>query len=119
MAINITQYPERIINSDAATLSRWSAVHQPIVFKMHRRDSVANIGVSGNTLTVSVPDTSLLTVGDFVYIENSTGNGVFEVLTIPNSTSFTVAKGTVIISDGVGYINYQTRLNYFVSTKIY
>lgn len=119
MSVSITTYPERIINSDATTVSRWSAVHQPIVFKMHRKDDVCNINISGSTIYVFVNDTSNLTVGDFVYIETSTGNGVFEVLTIPNSMSFTVAKGTVIISDGVGYVNYQTRLNYFISTKIY
>lgn len=119
MSVSITTYPERIINSDATTVSRWSAVHQPIVFKMHRKDDVCNINISGSTIYVFINDTSNLTVGDFVYIKNSTGNGVFEVLTIPNSISFTVAKGTVIISDGFGYMNYQTRLNYFISTKIY
>jgi len=120
MSVNITSYPEVSVNSDATKVSKWNAVHHPIKFGMHRKDSACNnTQATATSIYCTVSTTVGMLVGDVVYIETLNGSGLFTVTIIDNSTTFRVELNGATGMLGSGFVNFQTRLNYFVSTKIW
>lgn len=122
MSVSIISYPKKIVNSDSAQVSKWSAVHQPIVFQMARRDyivhHISNNG-SGN-LKLDLTASSDIAVGDIVYVNT---NGI-----VGNLQAITGTTGSVVIlgygytgagAIGTGYVNsLTTRKNYYVETAV-
>lgn len=119
--ITVTATPQKIVDSDN-NVSKWNAVHHPIKFTMQRRDldvaiefpsdGVINIIISGLALTY-------LTVGDTFYWETNSGNsGTATIDTLHGSQATCTINTGSGTTDGFGFVNFDTRQNYFIKTKV-
>jgi hypothetical protein len=121
----VTNYtPEEIFDFDSpAVYCRWVAAWNPVLFSYTRKDVlVASIAdVAGNArinFTAVPPDT--VTIGDSVYVfVEGKFDGVFEILSIPSSTSIVISapsSGSFVLD---GYVNLLTeRPNYYITIRV-
>lgn len=129
MSVNIIEYPQRNVNDNTQFISRWSAVHHEMTFKMQRKDFSITFLVdpSDNSrmkCLAKLPQGSMVTsvviVGDVLYLENSLGeSGIFEVLQVDAAGYFYVAIVNTFTASGSGFGNTYARKNYYIKTKIY
>lgn len=121
MSVTITTYPKATVSVSPSSISKWSAVHQPIIFEMIRKDkniiSITNDG--GRPKVLWVGGMAGMTVGDTVYINSGIYVGNFTIYSI-TSTSIITLVGTYVSDGAGGYVNFLTlRPNYYVETIIY
>jgi hypothetical protein len=115
MAVTITQRPSR---SNEDLTSRWTAAHNPVIYKFQRRDrSVTAVIVVGDEVRFTLDDATGLEVGYSVYVGTSKYKGYAVIESI--SSNFVYTSGlTPNGSDGAGYMN-DTKRNYKINIKIY
>jgi len=139
MSTIITSTPDKVINGDAQTVSKWNAVHHPIKFGMLRNDfgvtaSTVNLPLEGTQLFIKIvintglviPASSEFSVEDEVYI-NITGafpssrNFVIHTITDPSTIYLLdrLANPSQITVAGTGYLNDLERKNFHLETSIY
>lgn len=121
--ISITIYPNKPVGNDDLNVSKWSAVHHPIKFEIKRRDYEVALGKNGASLTVtfSVTASTLLTVGDTLFFQtnSSTYYGTAIVVSISGYTATcTITTGSLPFNQ-YGFVNLDTRLNYYIKTKVW
>lgn len=127
MSTTITSTPEKEINSNPLTVSKWNAVHHPIKFGMKREDISAafSFPIVDEVLITIAPfadPTEGLEIGDVLYLgTNGFGGGQATIISV------TPAAGEIVVDqtkDPVtalsGYINLISgRANFFIETSIY
>src|SRR3990172_3797869 len=139
MNSTITQDPARVINSEGTFpniqyfVSRWSAAHNPIIYKIRRKDY--QIALITETLTpfathkikltsaIIAPDT--ITFGDTIYFKSGNYDTLARVATVISSTEFYVANlvgSPALANKGSsigGWINLNTvRENFHFDVEI-
>lgn len=82
---------------------------------------VAGVSVSSGTYTITTASTHPFVVGDTVdceyYSTNSTGHWTTPVLTVPNSTTFTVHLGNATAAAGTATFGFCNLLNAFIENN--
>lgn len=122
MGLNITSFPEREINENPDTVSKWNAVHHPVKFELQRQDLQAyySINITGG-LKVWVNSVSEVVIGDSVYISSGTNKGIGVVAvknTGDNSFECTFTGAGTILQSG-GFVNLNSaRQNYYAVTRV-
>ncbi len=128
MSVNIIQYPQRNVNDNNQFVSKWSAVHHEMTFKMQRKDYTGTYGVnpSDNTQMYISPRLApgiiqVVNIGDVVYIESDNGDSEdFVVVGIGAGGVFYVDINNNFNPNGGNcFVNLYTRKNYYIKTKIY
>lgn len=130
MSAIITQFPSRIVNSNNTTVSKYNALHFPIIYLLQREDyQIVSVKVISSVihwtwvkkvmvsmLPVSNPDS--INVGDQIYLRSGQYDSICTVTQVLNTSQFyvdAVANG----SSSGGFINLNTvRSNYFIQTDI-
>lgn len=132
MSLTLASIPEKEINGNSNTVSKWNAVHHPIVYKFERKDytvTAESLPISGpsafETLTVTIT-TGLpgdasddFNVGDLIFIDIAGDQGSFLIESIANPDVIVLTNDSGIDFTGIGYINNQERKNYHVKTNIF
>lgn len=120
--IVITDFPIKNVNGLATLPSRWSSVHQPILFKGCRRDrnvvqvQAASAGQYRVTVSGGVP--AGVVVGQKVWVKSGATSLEATITNIVGSQVYVV--GAFTTNTIGGYINFTTlRKNYYVALKIY
>ena len=112
--VNITQRPTRTVD----ILSRWTAAHNPVIYKFSRRDrEVTAIIVSGSYLRLSVDSTGIV-VGNKIYVGATKYKGVGTVVNVSSGVVYVSGFNVTLGDDGTGYINLSLR-NYRIEISIY
>lgn len=120
MSLSIVKKPERLINGH---LSKWNAVHQPIEFKVQRKDQAVEMKYKfttpGSTVRIKVVGSLPLGVeiGQRVYYSSPSQSYVLNITDI---------VGNILITDGLvsgtvygGFVNFlDAYTNYFIETEI-
>jgi len=129
MSTTVISTPEREINGNPLTVSKWNAVHNPIKFDLRREDMTADfltIIVVGLALEVTITsgllgnDSDTFEVGDLVYL--NLGNSIdesLEVVTVTNPNILIFNNPGASSYIGSGYINDLGRKNFIIETSIY
>jgi len=119
MSVSVILYPNREIEV-STNISKWSALHHPIKFGMQRRDYECYMyNSAGELVVVFAGADQVVTIGDTIYFKAD--NGSFGTATVisESTNDFNATITTGSISAGYGFINLDTRLNYYVKTKIW
>jgi len=123
MGLNITKYPQRIVNNNPALISKWSAINHEMIFEMERKDYPVFIFYIGGVLTAVITVGTMIDnplPGDKIYVESSTASGTFTLATFGFPNIFTMEPQSWTGGTGVsGFINMLSRKNYFIRTNIY
>lgn len=121
MSLTIIKKPEKSVHGH---LSKWSAVHQPISFKVQRKDQAVSIkfmsGFGSNKVRIKVVGAlpSSVAVGQRVYYSSPTQSYIVTITAINGNTLTT--DGTTTGTIYGGFVNFlDAYKNYFVSTQIY
>lgn len=128
MSLSITKYPDKVVNDNPATISKWNAVHHAILYCFERKDFLVSTTKPGGdnpslvvfiTSSFTPPLSNIFAIGDEVYLELTTGeSGTFPITAIGANT-ITINIGTITTLVGIGYINLLTRENYFIKVNIW
>jgi len=128
MSITVTKYPKR--TTTGGNVSKWVALHNPIIYELQRKDyTVLSVTKNGNlfpafknTIRVKLnspvvsPDT--ITEGDFIYIKSGVYDGVYEVGSVTSQSEFALQASFKGNSTG-GFVNLNTvRENYHLQVEI-
>lgn len=120
--IVITDFPTKNVNGLSTLPSRWSSVHQPILFKGCRRDrnvlqvQAASAGQYRVTVIGGIPGG--VAVGQKVWVKSGATSLEATITNIVGSQIYVVGAFTTNTTGG--YINFTTlRKNYFVTLRIY
>lgn len=128
MSLVVTKYPESNVDGNTQFVSKWSAVHHEMNFKMQRRDHIVNFDVNpgdGNQIRLwaFLPPgvTSIVFVGEVIFLQSNNGDfGTFTVAATSPGGYFYINKVAGFNPVGSGYINkVQARPNYFIKINIY
>lgn len=127
MSVTILSYPTKVVNGNPAQVSRWNSVHQPIQFKLSRKDSVIQslTRFDVSEITIQVFGYAEGIVGDTVYFSSGaiTGTGTISniIASTPVFSLIRVYFYTPITTTQLGgYINWvSARVNYYVETIVY
>jgi len=123
MSINIVSYPNREIDRNPLKVSKWNAVHHPIKFELQRKDFEMSIGwLGGTSVQITTNLANGLIMGEVVMFLCTDGQtGTAEVTAINTTTIFTatVLTGSFNTTGRFGFINLNSRLNYYIKTKIW
>lgn len=120
MALFIVERPEKAIGLNT---SRWSAVTNPVIFKIQRIDiNIIGVVDNGGLVEVEFPIQVLLgfgtVVGDKIYLNSGPYDEVGTVQAIISNTKVTLNIPFVTISAG-GFANFNTnRSNYRSQVRI-
>jgi hypothetical protein len=116
MAVTITARPTR---TDEALTSRWTAAHNPVIYKFQRRDrDISSVSESSGWLRLLMPDPSGLSVGDTVYINTFRYKGAVRIEA--TSVSAVWVSGLPYTgTDGAGYMNELSKRNYRIAINVY
>lgn len=115
MAVTITQRPTR---TNEALTSRWTAAHNPTIYKFQRTDrAITAVIVSGVQLRLSLTDVAGLAAGTMVYMNTTKYKGAVLIETVGVGAIW-VSGMALNGSDGAGYLN-ETKRNYRIEIKIY
>ena len=126
MSVLITKYPKRTITSGA--VSKWVALHNPIIFEMQRRDYVnvkvfeyASLSPSRIRVkllsAVTSPDS--ISVDDYIYLKAGTLYDVVGKVTVIISATEFVLDVAFAGNATAGFINLNTvRDNYRLQVDI-
>lgn len=115
MGVTITQRP---IRSNEHLTSRWTAAHNPVIYKFQRRDrSITGVAVIGSQLRLTLDDASGINPGDSVYMVTGKYKGAVTV-DIALGNTLWVSGITPNGNDGAGYLNLSLR-NYRIQINIY
>ena len=128
MSVSVVSFPSADIDGDSNNVSLYSAVHQPVVVQMQRKDFTAFglIGSGDPTSFVrfssgAATPTQLAeaVVGDYIYFQSGDGSisQAFQIVSIGgNFLEITyVYNGTI----AGGFVNYTTaRTNYYIETSV-
>ena len=117
----ITKRPEKTVSGN---VSRWSAVTNPVTFKVERQD-LNIIGVGDNNGLVEVATINILdllpfgtAVGDKIYLKSGNYDAVGTIQAFPSPGKFTLDLGFIDNASG-GIINMITnRINYRLQVRI-
>jgi hypothetical protein len=113
--VTITQRPTK---TNEALTSKWTAAHNPVIYKFQRRDrDILSVIVAGSQLRISLNDATGLEVGTSVYVSTTKYKGA-ALIEIIIDDDIWVSGITPNGSDGAGYLN-DTRRNYRIDIKIY
>ncbi len=122
MSLTVTYPHKNLINSGAQ--SRWYAAHSPFIISIQRKDLTVNSTTnnSGNVVVTIAEDISdpanLITAGDEIYINSGDVVGVYEVLSVDTTHTFTIDLAYVA-GTGAGYVNLVgIRTNYYIKTIV-
>lgn len=125
MPLTLTQRPDQFNN--------WSAVFNPVVFKMQRKDyNITAVASSGGALQITV-NTNLTTLtaakggavvaGSVLWVSTDNGvyNAAYSVVSVTNAASsvVTFGAGTYTAAATTGFINLQQRTGYNVQVRIF
>jgi hypothetical protein len=127
MSLNITEYPQRNVNDNTQFVSKWSAAHHEMTFKMQRKDFTVTFTLDPvNPLLMRLfsklapGQINVVNLGEMIYLESNNGDsGVFEVVSVGIAGVFYVTAVAGFNPVGAGFFNSLDRLNYFVRTNIY
>lgn len=115
MGVTITKRPTR---TNEHLTSRWTAAHNPVVYKFQRRDrEISAVIVSGAQIRLTLDDATGIEVGDSVYINTAKYKGAGVVETVLDSNIW-LSGFTLNGNDSTGYLNLTLR-NYRIEIKIY
>ena len=115
MAVTITQRPTR---TNEHLTSRWTAAHNPVIYKFQRRDrNITNVVESGAQLRLTLDDATDIAPGNMVYMATGKYKGAVLVEAV-GGLSVWVSGMVLNGADGAGYLNL-TRRNYKIEIKIY
>lgn len=127
MALYITRRPEKLLAG--TTYSRWNALHNPYIFEFHRKDLVvANTAIrpayhaTKPTIQITGDVTSLISVGDSVYLNSGLYNdnyGVHAIYVINPTLSYVVINATYIGVGSSGWMNIPSLTNFKIFLKLY
>jgi hypothetical protein len=113
--VTITTRPTRSV--DGIT-SRWTAAHNPVIYKFERRDHfVTSVTTVGENLRLLVDNIDDIIVGQQIYLKTNKYKGVATVVSA-GGTIVTVSGLALNGNDGSGYLNV-TRRNYQIQIRIY
>ena len=125
MPLTLTQRPDQFNN--------WSAVFNPVVFKMQRKDyNITAVASSAGALQITV-NTNLTTLttakggpvvaGSVLWVATDNGiyNAAYSVVSVTNAASsvVTFGAGTYTAAATTGFINLQQRTGYNVQVRIF
>ena len=131
MSTSLVSTPEKEINFDPLTISKWNATHHPIKFGLQRRDyevDVITLGGLGALIecTITAGLTGLASdefvVGKTVYLNvlgASPGSGNFVIDSIVDPATVLLVNPDFVTLTGSGYLNDLERANFFIETFIY
>lgn len=125
MGLNVTEYPQRIVDNNPLFVSKWSAINHSMLFKMERQDYPVFIFYNPVTFVLvavitvgTVIDSPL--PGDKIYIETPNASGTFILAAYGFPNVFTMEPQTWTGGTGVsGFMNLLSRKNYFIRTNVY
>lgn len=121
--ISIISYPNKVVGNDGLNISKWNAIHQPVKFQMQRRDFEVTLGKTGASLNVgfNVTASTLVSVNDTIFFSSNSGT-YFGTATVTSLSGYnaicTITSGSLPFNQ-YGFINLDTRENYFIKTKIW
>ena len=125
MSLNITEFPQRIIDNNPNFVSRWSAVNHSITFKTQRQDYAVVLDYDFNINTLAFYSSPVLLdfplPGDKIYIESSNISDTFVLAAFIPPNGFIMEPGPVqspLIGTS-GFANFLSRKNYFTLTNVY
>lgn len=115
MGVTITQRPTR---SNEHLTSRWTAAHNPVIYKFQRRDrEISGVTVNLGQLRLTLNDASGINPGDSVYVSTTKYKSPATVEAVAVSDIW-VSGITPAGNDGTGYLNLSLR-NYRIQINIY
>lgn len=121
MSVIITDFPTRLVNDSATLPSKWSSVHQPIIFKGRRNDqNVAQVQLHNGVFRVllSGAPPAGLTVGMKGWLKSGATNTEVTVTAITGNQIAVI--GNISPYSVGGYINYTSlKRNYYIVLGIY
>ena len=121
MSVIITDFPTRNVNGSAALPSKWSSVHQPIIFKGRRNDqNVQQVQLLNGVYRVllSGAPPAGLTIGSKAWLVSGGTNSEVTVTAI--AANQIAVTGNVAPYSVGGYINYTGLYkNHFIRLRIY
>lgn len=123
MGVIITSNPTRNVNGNAGLQSRWSSVHQPILFGACRQDHpVVNVKLIGGAWYVLLPSIpSGLIVGGQLWLKSQTNDLLVSVVSISGLlVRVSAVTGSFTVNTVGGYVNLiSARKNYYVEIVCY
>jgi len=124
MGVIITSNPTRNVNGNAGLQSRWSSVHQPILFGACRQDHpVTLVQYFSGAYHMQLPSIPAgLIVGGQVWLKSQTNNLLVSVVSISGTlVTISAVSGTFAVGATTGgYINLiSARKNYYVEVTCY
>lgn len=125
MGLSIVKYPKEVVNANAATVSKWNALHHPIGFQYQRQDRAIQSSAffTSSIITVQLYGTVEGVVGDTVYFKSGANTGVGTIQAILYSGYTSIIRINYVASTTItqlgGYLNFNTaRKNYNTITNI-
>lgn len=126
MGLNVISFPKKIVNGNIAQVSKWSAVHHPVIFELMRQDAsviTAQRSFGDHRIIVQINAVLEGGVGDTIYINAGAFVGVakiFSITVVGAVSTFKLDWITSISSTQVGgYVNFITaRPNYYALINI-
>jgi len=125
MSLNITSYPQKVVDNDNNKISRWSAVHHAIKFGMKREDYDIRHYYNATTFVSTIVITNGTVIdnfvaGDKIFVETPTGS--VELTVASYSSPNIIYSEPLALSYNpslYGYMNVLSRTNYFIRTLIW
>ena len=126
MSITITSFPNADLDGDISNKSYWSAVHQPVVVNLLRKDKVlvsvaTYFGGDKTILTAGAGGMDEAVVGEYIYFESGDGSqlGTFSIFAVDIPSNSILIVNTMTGSIAGGFINFvSARLNHSIETAI-
>jgi hypothetical protein len=125
MGVSIIEYPKADVNGNPYTVSKWNALHHPIVFQYQRKDRAVQSSAffDSSTIQVQVDGTIEGAVGDSVYINSGLNEGMATIQSIIYSGTTSIIRLDYVALTTTtqlgGFLNFNSyRRNYNTITNI-
>lgn len=121
MSLAIIKSPQTFVNGH---LSKWQAVHQPIIFDVQRQDQAVKIkyflkATEKVSLVLNGAVPSEVIVGDSIQYYSPSGNVYLWTVLSINGVNIDT-DGTITGNEFGGFINYvSSRKNFFIETEVF
>lgn len=129
MSLSIVEYPDKAVNENPNTISKWNAVHHAILYGLQRKDFLVSTSKpSGSNpwldITINFPlvifADNIFTPGEEIYLELTTlESGTFEIVSVTNPNTIRINIGSSTTLVGNGFMNHLERANYFALINIW
>jgi len=121
MSLLFTNFPSALVDGLSTQLSKWSSVHQPIIFRGHRADYQVQKVVKGlvysRVLFIGGTPAGLV-AGQTLWIVSGTNNCLVTITSVAGG--LILVTGNITTNSTGGYANaISARPNYFATIRMY